>query len=92
MGWLGLHEKGPPAFVQCPGCSYNFITGEGARNCGWYECPYLPEEFKVLCPGCNYNFATGEGNAHCGDPPTCEWAIEGRRHAKLAKGRFGEAG
>ena len=77
-----------PAFVQCPGCSYNFVTGEGFRNCGWYECPYLPEEYKVFCPDCNYNFATGEGRRHCEDGSICSWAVAGYEHAKLARERF----
>jgi len=82
-------ERRVPAFVQCPGCSYNFVTGEGPRQCSWYECPYLPEEYKVFCPDCNYNFATGEGRSACSDPPTCDWAVAGYEHAKLAKARFG---
>ncbi|MGZ4103633.1 MAG: hypothetical protein ACXVQY_01620 [Actinomycetota bacterium] len=78
-----------PVFRQCPGCSYDFITGEGSRSCGWYDCPYLPEELKVVCPACNYNFATREGNPHCGtDPPTCEWAIEGYKHVRAAHRLF----
>lgn len=55
------------AYRQCPGCAYDFLTGEGTKSCGWYDCPYLPEELKVFCPACNYNFATGEGVACCGD-------------------------
>jgi hypothetical protein len=77
-----------PAFVQCPGCSFDFITGEGTRSCAWYDCPYLPEEYKVFCPSCNYNLATGEGAAHCDDFVGCEWAVAGREHAKLARERF----
>ena len=94
MGWLKgrtkeAGERRLPMFVQCPGCSYNFVTGEGARTCAWYECPYLPEEYKVFCPDCNYNFATGEGSRRCKDPATCEWAVEGSKRAALAKERFG---
>jgi hypothetical protein len=85
-------QQRAPAFVQCPGCVYNFVTGEGARRCSWYDCPYLPEEYKVFCPACNYNFATGEGGPECSDPPTCEWSIQGYRHADLAKQRFVQAG
>jgi hypothetical protein len=60
------------AYRQCPGCDYDFLTGEGTKSCSWYDCPYLPEELKVFCPACNYNFATGEGVAWCGgDPPSC---------------------
>jgi hypothetical protein len=77
-----------PSFVQCAGCSYDFITGEGARACGWYECPYLPEQYKVFCPDCNYNFATGEGAPRCSDPPICDRAIEGRAHALMAREHF----
>jgi hypothetical protein len=78
-----------PTFVQCPGCSYDFVTGEGIRNCSWYECPYLPEDYKVFCPECNYNFATGEGNPRCDDPPVCDWAVVGYEHAVRALERFG---
>ena len=77
------------AFVQCPGCSYDFLTGEGSRNCSWYACPYLPDDLNVFCPRCNSNFATGEGGAGCSDHPSCELAKEGYRHARLAKQRFG---
>src|SRR6266536_785418 len=74
-------EEPQIAFRQCPGCEYDFVEGTGARSCGWYDCPYLPEELKVLCPDCNYNFATGEGSPWCADPPDCGWAAEGRQHA-----------
>lgn len=93
MRWFrrtALRTDGPiPEFRQCPGCSYDFVTGEGSRACGWYDCPYLPEELKVLCPECNYNFATGEGRPRCTDPPSCDWAVAGFRHAGEAKRRFG---
>ena len=79
-----------PRFVQCPGCSYDFLTGEGTRGCSWYECPYLPDALNVFCPRCNYNFATGEGSPQCSDRPTCDLAKEGYRHARLAKQRFGQ--
>lgn len=84
-------ERPLPAFTQCPGCSYDFITGEGTRNCHWGDCPYLPQEYNVWCPACNYNFATREGNPHCSDPPTCTWAKEGYQHAALVKKRLGAA-
>jgi hypothetical protein len=71
-------------YEQCPGCSYNFVTGGGKRSCNWYDCPYLPEDLKVFCPQCNFNFATGEGAAQCGDPPTCRWAEAGYEHAANA--------
>lgn len=41
---------------------------------------------------CNDNFATGEGRPECGDPPGCEWAQEGFRHAETARKVFGDAG
>jgi hypothetical protein len=85
-------KEGTWAFRQCPGCNYDFITGEGRRSCNWYECPYLPEDLKVFCPECNYNFATLEGNARCGtDPPTCDWAIAGYRHARNAEKFLGRS-
>jgi hypothetical protein len=73
------------AYRQCPGCDYDFVTGEGTKSCGWYDCPYLPEELKVFCPACNYNFATGEGTTWCGDPPSCLWALEGYQNAENAR-------
>jgi len=78
-----------PVFRQCPGCGYDVLTGEGTKSCGWYDCPYLPEDFKVFCPACNYNFATGEGQPHCESLKTCEWAEEGFRRAKIVKRVFG---
>lgn len=84
-------RRKPRTFVRCPECSYDFITGEGVRRCGWYECPYLPEELKVFCPVCNYNFATREGNPRCSDPPSCERAAPGYRRAREARKFFGVA-
>lgn len=75
----------PIAFRQCPGCDYDLVTGTGEKGCGWYDCPYLPEELKVTCPECYYNFATGEGTPWCGEPPNCGWAAEGYEHAKNAR-------
>lgn len=92
MRWRKHHEATVPRvpeFVQCAACTYNFVTGEGTRNCHWGDCPYLPEQYKVFCPRCNYNFATGEGAPDCSDPPSCQWALEGYEHAALAKARFG---
>lgn len=94
MTWLRRRTKEQntarlPAFTQCAGCRYNFMTGEGTRSCNWYECPVLPEEYKVFCPECNYNFVTGEGSPRCTDPPTCEWSVEGYKHAASAVQRFG---
>jgi hypothetical protein len=86
MGWLkrsAVRER-TFAFQQCPGCSYDFVTGEGARSCGWFECPYLPDDLKVFCPECNYDFATCEGTPGCGETPSCEWAAEGIAHAENA--------
>lgn len=90
MFWLKKRsrEAAPPAFVQCPTCTYDFITGEGTRNCHYGECPYLPEAYKVNCPVCNYNFATHEGQPACSDPPTCEFAKDGAKHASAARKRF----
>ncbi|MBI4728808.1 MAG: hypothetical protein HY775_04815 [Acidobacteria bacterium] len=92
MGWFRRRAKVKKeaefAFQQCPGCGYDFVTGEGGRRCGWYECPYLPEELKVLCPECNYNFATAEGRPRCSDPPTCDWAVEGYAHVQAARKTF----
>lgn len=92
MRWFKQHstlEPSVPAFTRCAGCSYDFVTGDGARNCHWGECPYLPEQYKVFCPSCNYNFATREGQHRCEDLKTCSWAAEGFAHARLAKARFG---
>ena len=77
-------ERPRVVFQQCPGCAYDFVAGTGTRSCAWYDCPYLPEELKVNCPDCNYNFATGEGAPWCGEPPSCQWAAEGQRHAENA--------
>lgn len=95
MDWLRRTERKREgvmertfAFRQCPGCSYDFITGEGTRSCSWYDCPYLPEGLNVFCPACNYNFATGEGAPRCTDPPTCEWSTEGYKHAENARKFF----
>jgi hypothetical protein len=73
------------SFQQCPGCDYDFLTGEGNRACNWYECPYLPDELKVFCPQCNYNFFTDEGSPSCGSPPSCRWAEAGYEHAAFAR-------
>ncbi|MFP4635101.1 MAG: hypothetical protein ACLFRD_04495 [Nitriliruptoraceae bacterium] len=65
-----------PTFQQCEACTYDFATGEGEKNCHYYECPYLPEELDVHCPICLFNFYTQDGNPACGDPPDCEFARE----------------
>jgi hypothetical protein len=61
-------------FRKCPGCSYDFATGEGDRSCSWGECAYLPEELDVFCEGCRFDYFTMEGNPTCDDPLTCEHA------------------
>ena len=76
-------EEPQVGFQQCPGCAYDFVTGR-VPGCGSYDCPYLPEALKVNCPDCNYNFATGDGMPWCGEPPSCQWATEGQRHAANA--------
>jgi hypothetical protein len=35
------------AFRQCPGCGFDFATGEGERSCSSGDCPNLPEELTV---------------------------------------------
>ena len=62
------------AFNQCVICSYDLTTGEGARGCHYYDCPYLPDLLDVFCPRCNFNFFQREGDANCGDPPRCTFA------------------
>lgn len=63
------------SFQQCPFCAYNVATGEGARDCSYGECAYLPEELDVRCPTCLYNFYTDDGTPGCGEPPTCEFSF-----------------
>lgn len=75
-------------FVRCYRCSYNFLTGQGRRNCNWHDCPYLSEDLKVRCPRCEYNLFTGEGVPHCGDPPVCEWAATRQRRLAEAVRAF----
>jgi hypothetical protein len=67
-------------FSQCPGCGYDFATGEGERSCSWGDCPYLPEELDVFCPQCRFDFLTMEGNPPCADPLTCEHSVEPMSH------------
>ena len=69
-------------FVQCPGCGYDLVTGEGERSCSWGECPYLPAELDVFCPNCRFNFFTMEGNSPCDDPLTCGHAQEQRANVE----------
>jgi hypothetical protein len=61
-------------FRTCPGCSYDFATGEGEHACSLGDCAYLPEELDVFCEGCRFNYFTMEGNPTCEDPMTCEHA------------------
>jgi len=70
------------AFVQCPGCGYDLVTGEGQRGCSWGDCPYLPLELDVFCPNCRFNFLTLVGNTQCGHPRTCELGAEARSHVE----------
>lgn len=82
-GRASPHESA--SFHRCPGCDYDFLTGEGHRACNWYQCPYLPDDFDVFCPECNYNFWLGEGNPRCSDPPSCDHAKVGYEHAARAE-------
>jgi len=70
------------AFRQCPGCGFDFASGEGERSCSWGDCPYLPEELNVFCDQCRFNFFTMEGNPPCEDPLTCAEAAEPRSHVE----------
>lgn len=67
-------------FQKCPGCGYDFATGEGDLACDYCVCPYLPEELEVLCPWCCFNFFTLEGNSPCENPLECEHGEEPRSH------------
>ena len=69
-------------FRQCPGCGFDFATGEGERSCSWGECPYLPEELNVFCDTCRFNFFTMEGNPSCEDPLDCPEAAEPLAHVE----------
>ena len=70
------------AFRQCPGCGFDFASGEGERSCSWGDCPYLPEELNVFCDQCRFNFFTMEGNPPCEDPLTCAHSAEPRSHVE----------
>ena len=70
------------AFRQCPGCGFDFASGEGERSCSWGDCPYLPEELDVFCDQCRFDFFTMEGNPPCEDPLTCVHAMEPRSHVE----------
>jgi hypothetical protein len=69
-------------FRQCPGCGFDFASGEGERSCSWGDCPYLPEELNVYCDQCRFNFFTMEGNPSCDDPLTCVHATEPLSHVE----------
>lgn len=81
-----------PVARICPGCNWDFLTGEGTKACGWFDCPYLSEELKVFCPACNYNFYTGNGAPGCGDPPECEWSVDGIARARRITAELGAPG
>ena len=80
------------AFRQCPGCGFDFTSGEGERSCSWGDCPYLPEELNVFCDQCRFNFFTLEGNPPCEDPLTCAHAAESRSHVENLRLWEGTAG
>ena len=80
------------AFRQCPGCGFDFASGEGERSCSWGDCPYLPEELNVFCDQCRFNFFTMEGNPSCEDPLTCAHAVESRAHVENLRTWVGTAG
>jgi hypothetical protein len=69
-------------FRNCPGCGYDFATGEGEQSCNYYECAYLPQELNVFCDVCRYDFFTGEGNPSCEDASTCSHGEEARSHVE----------
>ncbi|HEX9377429.1 MAG TPA: hypothetical protein VGB19_14485 [Actinomycetota bacterium] len=69
-------------FRSCPGCSYDFATGEGEKGCSWGDCPYLPEALNVFCDTCRFDYFTMEGNSSCEDPLTCEHAAEPLAHVE----------
>jgi hypothetical protein len=77
-------------FRSCPGCGFDFATGEGEKGCHHYDCPYLPEELDVFCPQCRFDFFTMEGNPSCDDPATCPHGQEARSHVEnVARWRAG---
>jgi hypothetical protein len=67
-------------FRQCPGCGFDFATGDGEKSCSWGACPYLPEALDVFCAYCRFNFFTMEGNSPCEDPLHCDHAVEPLSH------------
>ncbi len=69
-------------FRICPGCRYDFATGEGEKACNMYDCPYLPEELDVFCAYCRFNYYTMEGNPPCEDPMRCDHRFEPLAHVE----------
>lgn len=69
-------------FRSCPGCGYDFATGEGVPSCHYYDCPYLPAELNVFCDVCRFDFFTMEGNPPCGDPTTCDHGAPARANVE----------
>lgn len=67
-------------FRKCPGCAYDFATGEGEKACNYYECAYLPADLNVFCDYCRFDYYTMEGNPSCEDPMTCPHGEEPRSH------------
>ena len=67
----------PPAVrnfrPQCPGCTPEKATVDGARPCSFYDCPGLPAELEVTCNQCMYDFSVDDGQPTC-DHNTCETA------------------
>lgn len=80
-----MHVAKWEGFTSCPGCSYDFSTGDGNRSCSWGDCPYLPLELDVFCPDCRFNFFTMEGNPPCEDQMACAHGIEARAHVVNAR-------
>ena len=79
-------------FTQCPGCAYDFATGEGERSCAWGDCPYLPPELDVFCPQCRFNLLTMEGSPPCADPLSCAHSAEPMSHVeKMRRWQEGRA-
>jgi hypothetical protein len=89
---LGGEMASWEAFRQCPGCGFDFASGEGERSCSWGECPYLPEALNVFCDQCRFNFFTMEGNPSCDDPLTCAHAADPRSHVQNLRTWEGSAG
>jgi hypothetical protein len=69
-------------FRTCPGCAYDFATGEGAKACHWGDCAYLPEELNVFGDECRFDYLTMEGNNRCEDPLACEHAAAPLAHVE----------